>query len=420
MLEYENYELANGLKVVLHADSSTPMLTVNVLYDVGSKDEDASKTGFAHLFEHLMFGGTPEIPDYDKIAQRAGASNNAFTSNDLTNYYISIPAINIETGIMLEADRMKGLLFSPNSLEVQRKVVIEEFKQRYLNKPYGDIWLELSPLSYLDHPYAWPTIGKEISHIEDATLEDVKAFFNKHYSPQNAVLCIAGNIDIKECKQMIDKWFSPIPSGEKYKRNLPVERKQTEKRNLLLKRDVPQDAINIVYHMPSRMENGYLAADLISDYLGRGFSSVFYNRLVKGKKLFSQVNASITGSMDPGLFSISGMLSQGVSFDEAEKEINEIVKEIREGKMIQAEIDRLLNKIESTYLFNEISHSNKAFSLAYFELLGDVSLINKEIDSYRQLKEKDIIDFANNYLVESNSSVLYYQSNSLHNGVSNN
>lgn len=420
MLEYEKYELENGLRVVLHADASTPMVTVNVLYDVGSKDEIPTKTGFAHLFEHLMFGGTPLIPDYDNLAQKAGASNNAFTSNDLTNYYISLPAINIETGIMLEADRMKGLLFSPNSLEVQRKVVIEEFKQRYLNKPYGDIWLELSPMAFKSHPYAWPTIGKEISHIENATLDDVKAFFAKHYSPQNAILCIAGNITISECKRMVDKWFAPIPSGKKYRRNLPREEDQKEKRKLFLNRDVPQDALNMVFHMPGRMEKGYLAGDIISDYLGRGFSSVFYTRLVKEKKLFSQINASVTGSMEPGLFSISGMLSTGVSFEKAEKEIYAIVEEIREGAISQAEIDRLLNKVESTFLFNEISHSNKAFNLAYFELLGDVSLVNSEIDNYRELKEKDIIDFAKTYLIESNSSVLYYASNSLHHGVSNN
>lgn len=412
MIDYQKYHLDNGLCVILHQDTSTPMVTVNVLYDVGSKDESPDKTGFAHLFEHLMFGGTPEIPDYDKIAQEAGASNNAFTSNDLTNYYVTLPAVNLETGIMLEADRMKGLLFSSESLEVQRKVVIEEFKQRYLNKPYGDIWLELSPLAYKTHPYLWSTIGKSIAHIEDATMADVKAFFTKHYSPSNAILSIAGNLNMDQCKEWIQKWFGPLPSGTKYKRSLPKEQAQKEKRTLHLVRDVPQSSINKVYHMPSRTDIDYLCGDLISDLLGRGNSSWFYEDLVKEKKLFTQIHCSVSGNTDPGLFSISGMLSPGISFEEAEGGINALIADLNSEKVSQDLIDSLLNKIESTYLFNEINHSNIAFNLAHFELLGDIELINTEMDKYRKIKVADIKRFASTYLVESNSSVLYYEANS--------
>ena len=413
MVDFERYVLENGLRVVLHEDTSTPMVTINVLYDVGSRDEDPKRTGFAHLFEHLMFGGTPDINDYDDVAQRAGASNNAFTSNDITNYYISLPAINMETGIMLEADRMKGLLFSPESLEVQRKVVIEEFKQRYLNKPYGDIWLELSPLSYHQHPYSWPTIGKNIKHIEDATLDDVKRFFKKHYSPSNAILSIAGNIDSAQTKEWVEKWFGVIPTGNKYNRKIKQEKRQKEKRTLHLKRDVPQNSFNKVYHMPARMDDDYLAADLTSDLLGRGISSWLHKALVKEQKLFTQIGANVTGNIDPGLFSISGMIAPSVSFEDAETALEEVINRVRIGDSSESEIESLLNKVESTYLFNEISHSNKAFNLAYFELLGNVDLINNEMNTYRDLRLKNISDFASKYLIEENASVIYYESKSL-------
>jgi predicted Zn-dependent peptidase len=387
------------------------MVTVNVLYDVGSKDEDPNKTGFAHLFEHLMFGGTPEIPDYDSIAQEAGASNNAFTSNDLTNYYITLPSVNIETGLMLEADRMKGLLFSEESLEVQRKVVIEEFKQRYLNKPYGDIWLELSPLAYKKHPYSWPTIGKKIAHIEEATIADVKAFFKKHYSPSNAILSIAGNIDLAQCKEMIEKWFGPIPAGNKYERHLEQEPVQTEKRVLTLDRAVPQSSINKVFHMPRRVDFDYHTGDLISDLLGRGISSWFYSELVKEQKLFTEIHCAVTGNTDPGLFSISGMISPEVSFDEAEEALDKILEDLSTDKVDQDLIDSLLNKIETSYLFNEINHSNVAFNLAHFELLGNIDLINDEMQNYRALTVADVARFASTFLSKEKASVLYYNAN---------
>jgi len=231
VVNFERFSLPNGLRVVVHRDTSTPMAVVNVMYDVGAKDEDPNKTGFAHLFEHLMFGGSVNIPVYDEPLQMAGGENNAYTTNDLTNYYIQIPAENLETAFWLESDRMLSLAFTDNSLEVQRKVVCEEFKEHYLNKPYGDVWLKLRELAYEVHPYRWMTIGKELSHIENAQLQDVKNFFFKHYRPVNAILVVAGNVTVDQVKTLAEKWFGPIGSGQKYNRNLPEEPQQSRAKN---------------------------------------------------------------------------------------------------------------------------------------------------------------------------------------------
>ena len=412
MINFKRYQLQNGLKVLLNKDETTPMVTVNILYDVGSRDEQSDKTGFAHLFEHLMFGGTPRFPEYDKIAQQAGASNNAFTSKDLTNYYISLPAANIETGLMLEADRMGGLLFSGESLEVQRKVVIEEFNQRYLNKPYGDVWLELSAIAYKTHPYAWQTIGKKIEHIQDATLNDVKAFFAKHYNPQNAVLSISGNIDFKAANKLVDKWFGGIAAGQLYKRNLPVEPLKSQKQTLKIVRDVPQNAIYKVYPMPGRTHHDFYSGDLLSDLLGRGLSSRIYQELVSKKRLFTAAGASVSGNLDPGLFIVNGMISPGVSFEKAEKELDGMIEQVKKGAIADAELEKIKNKVESTFLFNNIKHSDIAFHLAWFELLGDAGNINTEVNKYREISKNDIRSFASKYLEDNYASVLYYKSKS--------
>jgi len=410
MINFERYQLQNGLRVILHKDITTPMVTVNVLYDVGSRDEHPDKTGFAHLFEHLMFGGTPRFPDYDKIAQKAGATNNAFTSNDLTNYYISLPAANLETGLMLEADRMAGLLFSSESLEVQRKVVIEEFKQRYLNKPYGDVWLELYPLTYQSHPYAWPTIGKEIKHIEDATLNDVRSFFTKHYNPKNAILSVVGNIDIEIAQKQIEKWFGHLEGGKAYHRKLPLELDQTKKRVLTLQREVPQSAIYKVFHMPDRASSEYYTADLVSDLIGRGYSSWIYKQLISEKRLFTNAGASVSGSMDPGLFILSGMLSPGIEFEQAESALDEIIRKVKIGEILDTELDKIKNKVESTFLFSNIKHSDKAFHLAWFELLGNADWINSEVSKYRDITVDMMRNFAKEQLNDNQSSVMYYSS----------
>ena len=306
MIKYKKHILKNGLRVILHKDESTPVACVNILYDVGARDENENKTGFAHLFEHLMFGGSVNIPDYDKPLQQVGGTSNAFTSNDITNYYETLPLENLETALWLESDRMLSLAFTPKSLEVQRNVVIEEFKQRYLNQPYGDVWLLLRPLAYKNHPYLWPTIGKEISHIENAAMEDVKAFFKKHYCPLNAILCIAGNMEEEKALKLAEKWFSDIPSGDPYIRNLPKEPVQNEPRELRVERDVPADAIYKVWHMCSRTSPKYYATDLISDILSRGKSSRLYQILVKEKRMFTEANAFVMGDLDEGLFVFSG------------------------------------------------------------------------------------------------------------------
>ena len=321
MVHFEKFQLDNGLRVIVHEDASTPMAVLNVLYDVGAKDENPEQTGFAHLFEHLMFGGSVNIEDFESPLQIAGGENNAFTTNDFTNYYVQLPAENIETAFWLESDRMLSLAFSEKSLEVQRKVVCEEYKEHYINKPYGDVWFKMRELAYKEHPYRWMTIGKELSHIENAKLSDVKNFFFKHYCPINAVLVVAGNIKTAQVKELAEKWFGDIPSGEKYERHLPKEPKQTEARKLEVKADVPLDVLVKAYHMASRTEDGYYFAELITEVLGSGNSSRLYQSLVKEKKLFSSIDCHHTGSSDAGLLVIEGRLIKGVGIKEADEAV---------------------------------------------------------------------------------------------------
>ncbi len=349
MIKFEKFILDNGLKVIVHKDVSTPMACIDILFDVGARDEDPAQTGFAHLFEHLMFGGSVNIPNYDEPLQRAAGENNAFTTNDITNYHLTLPAENLETGFWLESDRMLSLAFSEKSLEVQRSVVIEEFKQRYLNQPYGDVWLLLRPMAYKVHPYLWDTIGKEISHIENAKIEDVKKFFKKFYNPNNAIMVVAGNITTDEVKRLSEKWFGPIPKGPENKRNLPKEPEQTEARSLTVERDVPVDAIYKAYHMCSRYDPEYYAVDLMSDALSQGNSSRLHKTLIKEKNLFSDVNAYVMGDFDKGLFVISGKLSEGVSMDQAEQGINEELQKLRTEQVAVDELTKVKNKVESSF-----------------------------------------------------------------------
>jgi zinc protease len=408
MIEFDRFELSNGLKVLVHKDTSTPIVAVNVLYNVGARDESPKKTGFAHLFEHLMFGGSVNVPVYDEPLQLVGGENNAFTSNDITDYYLTLPKPNIETGFWLESDRMLSLAFTEKSLEVQRNVVIEEFKQRYLNQPYGDVYLLLRPLAFKVHPYQWPTIGKEISHIEDATMEDVKNFFKKFYCPANAILSVAGDVETDQVKALAEKWFGDIPAGEKNERKLPQEPLQSEPRTLTVERDVPLDAIYKAYHMGARTDKSYYAADLISDILSRGNSSRLYSQLVKNKQLFSEINAYVTGDMEPGLLMISGKISRGVDIKEAEKAIQEELEKLKSEAVSDRELEKVKNKVESTLVFSEMSVYNKALNLAYYELLGDAALINSEVDRYLAVSKEDIKKQANEILKEENCSTLYY------------
>lgn len=408
MVSFERFTLNNGLKVLVHEDFTTPMAVVNILYDVGARDEDPDQTGFAHLFEHLMFGGSVNIPSYDEPLQRVGGENNAFTSNDITNYYIQVPAVNLETAFWLESDRMLSLAFSEKSLEVQQSVVCEEFKQRYLNQPYGDVWLRLRPLAYKAHSYRWATIGEKLEHIENANIEDVKAFFKKFYNPSNAVMVVAGAVKADEVKQLAEKWFGSIPAGTKPPRNLPVEPVQATERREEVKASVPLDALYMAFHMPSRTSEAYYACDLISDILSRGNSSRLFRNLVKDKNLFSDLHAYLTASLDPGLFVIEGKPTEGVSLQEAEAAIWVELNNLKEQEVSAEELSKVKNKIESTMVFAEMSLLDKAMNLAYFELLGDAEYLNHETSRYFNVTAADVLKEANQIFRKENASVLYY------------
>jgi zinc protease len=411
MVSFERFTLANGLKVLVHEDPTTPMAVVNILYDVGARDEHPDQTGFAHLFEHLMFGGSVNIPSYDEPLQRVGGENNAFTSNDITNYYITLPSVNLETAFWLESDRMLSLAFSEKSLEVQRNVVCEEFKQRYLNQPYGDVWLKLRPMAYKQHPYQWATIGKSLDHIENANINDVKAFFSRHYNPSNAIMVVGGDVKLDEVKRLSEKWFGNIPAGEKLPRLLPIEDDQAEERKETVQANVPLDAIYKVFHMPSRTEPGYYAADLVSDILSRGNSSRLFRNLLKDKKLFSDINAYLTGSLDAGLFVVEGKPLPGVSMELAEAAIWEELDRISTELVPDAELTKVKNKMESTMVFSEMSLLDKAMNLAYFELLGDANELNSETQKYLDVSSEEIRSMAKHIFRKENSSTLYYLAN---------
>jgi zinc protease len=408
MLHYNRFVLDNGLRVLVHEDTSTPMAVVDVMYDVGARDENPNKTGFAHLFEHLMFGGSIHIPDYDEPLQRAGGENNAYTTNDLTNYYCQLPAQNIETAFWLESDRMLSLAFSERSLDVQRKVVCEEFKEHYINQPYGDVWHKMRELAYTVHPYRWMTIGKELSHIENAQLNDVKQFFFKHYRPVNAILVVAGNVKTEDIKRLADKWFGSIPMGEKYNRQLPKEPVQTAPRKLEVAADVPFDAFYKTWHMPSRLEKGYYATELITEILGGGGSSRLYQTLVKEKQLFSNIECYQFGSTDAGLITIEGKLIKGVKPADAEKAIEEELSKLKEEAISEAELQKVKNKTESAITFEDMSVMNRANSLAFYELLGNADLMNQEMGKYEELTTTDILLYSKQIFDTNNSNTLYY------------
>ena len=394
--------------MIVHQDTSTPMAVVNVMYDVGARDEDPSKTGFAHLFEHLMFGGSVNIPVYDEPLQMAGGENNAFTTNDLTNYYIQLPAENLETAFWLESDRMLSLAFSENSLEVQRKVVCEEFKEHYLNKPYGDVWLKLRELAYEVHPYRWMTIGKELSHIENARLQDVKDFFFKHYRPVNAILVVAGNVTVEQVRTLSEKWFGPIERGNRYMREIPAEPPQKTAKRLEVHTDVPLDAFYKCWHIYPRMDHRYYVSDLITEILSGGGSSRLFQALVKEKKLFSNIECYHFGTIDAGLLAIEGKLVKGVRMPDAEAAVEAELKKLKEEKVGEAELQKVKNKTESMIAFEDMTLMNRANSLAMYELLGDASLMNTELDRYNAVTVEEIRDQSNEIFREENSSTLYY------------
>lgn len=412
MIQFEQFVLQNGLRVVVHEDHSTPMVVVNVLYDVGARDEDPSKTGFAHLFEHLMFGGSVNIPSYDEPLQRAGGENNAYTTNDLTNYYCQLPAENIETAFWLESDRMLSLAFGEKSLETQRKVVSEEFKEHYLNKPYGDVWHKMRALAYREHPYRWMTIGAELSHIENATLEDVKHFFFKHYRPANAILTVAGHVAMQQVKQLAEKWFGDIPSGEKYIRHLPQEPLQAGPRKLEVHAGVPVDAFYKCWHICARMDRRYYATDLITEILGGGGSSRLFQSLVKEKQLFSSIGCYHFGSIDAGLLAIEGKLVQGVKMEDADAAVETELRKITDRFVEEKELRKVKNKTESLIAFEDMSLINRAGSLSFYTLLGNTNMINEELERYQMVTAAELQQEAATIFDPANGSTMYYFGNS--------
>lgn len=409
MIQVNRYTLANGLRIVHNEDDSTQMVALNLLYDVGARDEDPSHTGFAHLFEHLMFGGSLHIPDYDTPVQNAGGENNAWTNNDITNYYITLPHQNVETGFWLESDRMLSLDFSPKSLEVQRQVVIEEFKQRNLNQPYGDASHLLRELAYESHPYRWPTIGKEIAHIAQATLEEVKDFFYRFYAPNNAILAVTGHISFEETIRLAEKWFGPIPARNISPRQLPAEKPQTAVRRKTVERKVPVDAIYMAFHMSNRMHPDYYVYDMITDILSNGRSSRFIQSLVQEQKLFTSTDAYISGSLDEGLLHVTGKPVEGVSLEQAEEAIWKELEKMKTVPVSEQELEKVKNRYESEQIFNNINYLNVATNLAFFELTGKAEDINEEVGKYRAVTAEQIQATSARCFVPENCSILYYK-----------
>lgn len=408
MINFSRFELANGLRVVVHEDDSTPMAAVNVLYNVGAKDESPDKTGFAHLFEHLMFSGSGNIPDFDIPIQEAGGENNAFTNSDITNFYDIVPIENLETVLWLESDRMLDIKIDERKLDIQRKVVVEEFKETCLTQPYGDVWHHLAEMAYKVHPYRWPTIGKIPKHVEDATLDDVQAFYQKHYCPNNAILVIAGNVKVEEIKILVEKWFGDIPTGPKAQRQLPIEPPQQAFHQRVHRSNIPVDSLYLTFHSPARTDEAYYAVDILSDVLCNGKSSRLYRKLLKEQKLFSQIDAYVTGNIDPGLLIIEGKIADGVNIKDAEAAVWKELEILKAEKISEQELQKLKNKIESTLVFSEASVLNKAINLAFFELLGDPNIINEEVTYYQKLSTEDIHRVANQILTRENCSELFY------------
>jgi zinc protease len=416
MVKYNRITLDNGLRILVSEDRSTPLVAMNILYDVGSRDEDPEATGLAHLFEHLMFGGSVNIPDFDTPLQMVGGENNAFTNNDITNYYLTVPSENIETGFWLESDRMLELDFSQKNLDTQKSVVIEEFRQRYLNQPYGDAILKLRPLAYKVHPYRWPTIGMDVSHVEKTNLEQIRTFFFSHYAPNNAILALSGNITPDNAIHLAEKWFGPIESRKIKQRNLPVEPKQRESRDIIIESDVSSDALYKVWHIGPRDSKDFHTLDLITDLLAGGESGRLHTNLVREQKLFSEINAYITSDIDPGLIFVHGRLMKNIDIQQADEAVNEVLSGLLNADGIEDEMEKVKNKFESSTIFANTSILNKAVNLSFFEHLGNAELINLEPGLYRSVTRAMVTDAIERYLVPQNCSTLHYKSTS---GTSN-
>lgn len=405
-IPYHTFSLDNGLKVIVHEDHSIATAVVNILYRVGARNETPDKTGFAHLFEHLMFGGSKNIPNYDNPLQMVGGENNAFTTNDITNYYLTVPSNQLETGFWLESDRMLELDFSQKNLDIQKSVVIEEFKQRYLNKPYGDAHLILRGLHYTTHPYRWPTIGKEIAHIESATLDDVKDFFYGYYAPNNATMVVAGNVTLAQVQALAQKWFGEIPRRELLHQPLPAEPVQRQARTQTVHRDVPFPSVYKMYHIPAKDDPAYFAVDMASDILSSGKAGHLYQHMVKDRQVASSVRAFSWGAHDPGALSIDGTVAKGKTVEEYEEALAEVMEGLL--KVSDEEVQRIKNSIESQYVMDRVTLLSKAMNLAMCDALGDTELANTSLSQYLSLTRADIIAATEKYLRPDNCSTLYY------------
>lgn len=408
MIEFKIHTLSNGLRVIAHHDASTPMVTTDLLYDVGSRDEDPEATGFAHLFEHLMFGGTDGVPAFDTPVMIAGGENNAFTNNDITNYFITLPANNLETALWLEADRMEGLDLSESRLRIQKSVVTEEYRQRYLNQPYGDLMLLLRPLAFRRHPYMWPAIGKDISHIEKADSSRVKEFYHRHYNPSNAILCVAGNVHPDKVFSMAEKWFGDIAPGRRIIRNLPQEPAQTERREVTAHRKVPAAHLIMAFHTEKRESRAFYVLDLLTDILSGCDSGRFPEILVRKKELFSEADIYLSGEIDPGLVIFSGRLRDGADIAKAEEAVRDELDNISTRHVTAAELDKARNRYEASRLMSYVSAGNKAFNLAFQELLGDANGINTEIERYMSVTAAEITECSATTFRPGNCSVIHY------------
>lgn len=413
MINYHRRVLSNGLTLLLHQDSSTPLVAINTIYRVGAKDENPEKTGFAHLFEHLMFGGTTEVPDYDAPIQMCSGENNAFTNNDYTNYYIVLPKDNLEVALYIEADRMVNLNINSRSLALQQKVVEEEYKERYVNRPYGDLWSLIRPMVYKKHPYRWSTIGSDIAHVRDASLDDVKLFYDRFYTPQNAILAIAGDLDIDATVEVVERIYGSIKKGEIIEKLPITEPQQSEKRELDVVRDVPSSMVYIVYHMGNRVSREFAICDIISDLLSGGSSSRMYQNLIKNERAFSAVNAYITGDVEEGMFIVCGTLLPETLIERAEELLLSQLEPIIEGNIDDYELEKVKNKFEVNTIFGELNVMNKAMNLCYYEMIGDITLINREIDNFRSITKEEISTAAKRIFRAENSSILRYKSSKI-------
>jgi len=410
MINLERFELQNGLRLVVHEDKSTPMVSVCVTYGVGSKHEQRDKTGYAHLFEHLMFGGSVHAPDFDRYIQQAGGDNNAFTNQDMTVYYESLPAPNLEVALWLEADRMCALQLTEALLEKEKKIVLEEFKESCLNRPYGDIWHHIGSLVYHKHPYQVPTIGARMSHIAGATLADIQAFWERFYCPNNAVIGIAGNVSPSTAFAYVKKWFGSINSKSITYPPITPEPPQTQKRLLCLESNVPVDAFYMVFRGAARKQFDYYLDDFITDVLAEGEAANLHQNLVNEQELFSDIDAYITASIDPGLIVVEGHLAERTTYEQAEKAVWEELNVLKNSLLSDKAVQKLQHRIEHNLEFSKVNHLHKALNLAYYEMLGNAEWINQEKEKYQQITAHDIQQRCQAVFQRTNCSIIQYKS----------